>query len=51
MNALEWRAGIGCHLAGIYVGAFGYDNDLLLLAPSRNVAQLMLRICNKLTGD
>ena len=43
------RAGIVCHLAGTYVGVVGYADDLLLLAPSRNAAQLMLRICKKFT--
>jgi hypothetical protein len=45
------RAGIGCHLAGIYVGIVGYANDLLMLAPSKNAAQLMLRVCEKFTGE
>ena len=25
--------GIGCHVAGVYMGAFGFCDDLLLLAP------------------
>ena len=43
------RAGIGCHLAGTYVGIVGYADDLMLLASSRNAAHLMLRICEKFT--
>ena len=38
-------AGVGCHLAGMFVGVVGYAVDLLLLAPSRNVVQRMLRTC------
>ena len=43
------RAEIGFHLAGTYVGVVGYADNLLLLAPCRNAAQLMLRICEKFT--
>ena len=38
-------AGIGCHMAGVFVGVVGFADDLLLLAPSRHAAQLMLRRC------
>ena len=39
------RAGVGCHVAGLFVGVVGYADDLLLLAPSRDAAQRMLRTC------
>ena len=42
-------AGIGCHVAGVFVGVVGYADDLLLLAPSRHAAQLMLRTCEAFT--
>ena len=42
-------AGVGCHLAGVFVGVVGYADDLLLLAPSRHAAQLMLRTCEAFT--
>ena len=29
------EAGVGCHVAGMYVGVVGYADDLLLLAPTR----------------
>ena len=38
-------AGVGCHMAGMFVGVVGFADDLLLLAPSRHAAQLMLRTC------
>ena len=28
--------GIGCHVAGVYMGAVGFCDDLLLLAPTRH---------------
>ena len=28
--------GLGCHIGGIWMGAAGYADDLLLMAPSRN---------------
>ena len=38
-------SGIGCHLAGTYLGAFGYADDVTLLAPTREGLQIMLSIC------
>ena len=40
-------AGIGCHLAGTYLGAYGYADDVTLLAPTREGLQIMLNICEK----
>ena len=39
------KAGIGCHIAGLFVGAVLFADDLLLLAPNRDAAQKMLKIC------
>ena len=36
------KDGIGCHIGGIFMGAVGYADDLILLAPSRAAAQKML---------
>ena len=41
----HWDAGVGCHIGGMYLGAFGYADDVTLLAPSRQALQLMLDIC------
>ena len=38
-------AGVGCHLGGLFLGAFGYADDVTLLAPSRQGLQMMLKIC------
>ena len=38
---VELRAlGIGCKVAGIYMGAVGFCDDLLLLAPTRDGMQI-----------
>ena len=34
--------GVGCHVGGVFMGAIGYADDLILLAPSRAAAQKML---------
>ena len=44
----ELRAlGVGCHVAGVYMGAVGFCDDLLLLAPTRDAMQLMLDTCER----
>ena len=39
------RSGIGCSIAGIWVGAICYADDLALLAPDRHSLQRMIDIC------
>ena len=39
--------GVGCHVAGVYVGVVGYADDIILLAPSRHAAQLILKTCEQ----
>ena len=36
---------LGCHIAGYWYGACGYADDLILLAPNRDVLQQMLDVC------
>ena len=43
------EAGVGCRLAGVFVGVVGYADDLLLLAPTREAAQHMLKTCEMFT--
>ena len=38
-------AGVGCHIGGTFLGAFGYADDVTLLAPSRQGLQAMLKVC------
>ena len=41
------KSGVGCHVGGVFAGAVGYADDLLLLAPSRSGMQKMLEICEQ----
>ena len=41
------RHHLGCHIAGVWVGATGFADDLALLAPNRDVLQRMILICEK----
>ena len=41
------KEGVGCHLAGMWMGAVGYADDVILLAPSRAAAQRMLGTCER----
>ena len=36
---------IGCHVGKMYAGAFGYADDVVLLAPSLDVLREMVSIC------
>jgi hypothetical protein len=45
------EAGVGCHIGKLFVGVVGYADDLLLLAPSRDAAQKMLKICETFAED
>ena len=39
--------GLGCHIGGVWVGAAGYADDIILLAPSRTAMQRMLKVCER----
>ena len=39
------EAGLGCHISGVFLGAYGYADDVTLLAPTRQGLQAMLQIC------
>ena len=39
--------GLGCHIGGWWMGACGFADDLILLAPVRSVLQRMVSICEK----
>ena len=41
------RLGIGCKVAGVYMGAVGFCDDLLLMAPTRDGMQVMLDTCQR----
>ena len=39
------KLGLGCHMGGVWTGAAGYADDLILIAPSRTAMQRMLKVC------
>ena len=39
--------GIGCKVADVFMGAVGFCDDLLLLAPTRDGMQVMLDTCQR----
>jgi hypothetical protein len=49
--ALLREMGVGCRVAGVFVGVVGYADDLILLAPSREAAQKMLQTCEIFTAE
>ena len=44
-------AGVGCHIGGTFLGAFGYADDVTLLAPTKQALQLMLQICENFSAE
>ena len=41
------QLGLGCHMFGLWTGAFGFAVDLLLMAPSRDAMAAMLKVCEQ----
>ena len=41
------KLGVGCHMAGKWMGATAYADDLLLMSPTRSGMQAMLAVCQK----
>ena len=39
--------GYGCYVAGVWIGAMAYADDLVLLAPSYRDLQVMVTVCEK----
>ena len=39
------KAGLGCHMNGVFLGCFGYADDLFLLSASRSGLQVMVNLC------
>ncbi len=42
---------VGCHVGNIYAGAFGYADDIVLLAPSLSALQFMITMCESYAQD
>ena len=43
--------GVGCFIAGVFVGATAYADDLLLLSPTRSGMEAMLKLCEKFAAE
>ena len=39
--------GVGCHVAGVFYGAVGFCDDILLLSPTRDGMEIMLATCER----
>ena len=39
--------GVGCHIGDVFMGAAGFADDVILLAPSRVAMQMMLTVCQE----
>ena len=44
LNMLK-DGGVGCYWDGVFVGALGYADDIILLAPCPSALRLMLKTC------
>ena len=44
-------SGLGCHAGGLFIGSLGYADDVILLSPSREALQLMLKICEDFASE
>ena len=42
------KLGVGCHIGDVFMGAAGFADDVILLAPSRTAMQLMLTFVRSL---
>ena len=41
------ESGCGCHINGLFYGAWGYADDIALVAPTRDSLQQMISICQE----
>ena len=39
--------GVGCNLVGVFYGAVGFCDDILLLSPTRDAMDIMLATCER----
>ncbi len=46
LNELS-KINVGCHIGGVFVGGFGYANDLKLLTPSVHALRILANFCEK----
>ena len=44
------KSRLGCHISGIFLGCFGYADDIFLLSASRSGLQAMVNLCHNFAG-
>ena len=49
--AILRESGVGCHIGGVFVGVVVYADDILLLAPNRRAAQMLLSLCESFASE
>ena len=45
------NAGFGCHINGLFLGCFGYADDIFLISGSRSGLQAMVNICQEFASS
>ena len=45
------KLGVGCHIGDRFLGAAGFADDIILLAPSRGAMELMLETCELFAAE
>ena len=43
--------GVGCHIGDQFLGAAGFADDIVLLAPSRGAMEIMLATCENFAAE
>ena len=44
-------SGVGCYIGHVFAGAFGYADDIILLAPTRSSMDIMISICEEFSEE
>ena len=45
------QLGVGCHIGDKFLGAAGFADDIVLLAPSRGAMEIMLATCERFAAE
>ena len=45
------RSGSGCYIGNVFMGAFGYADDIILLAPTRSAMDSLILICEQFSEE
>ena len=50
-DELLYKLGVGCHIGDTFVGALAYPDDVVLLAPTKTAADIMLNVADKFANE